>query len=61
MQMVKEGKDLYVFPENAKQASWIEKQFNKDHKVRTLKARFIERDGKAAIQMRLVEPKSKDE
>lgn len=56
MKLVKDGKDLFVYPDNDKQGEWIKKNFE-GRKSRTLKARYVDLDGKPAVQLRLVPEK----
>lgn len=56
MKLVKDGKDLFVFPDNEKQGEWIKKNFE-GRKSRTFKARYVDKDGKPAVQLRLVPEK----
>lgn len=60
MKMVKDGKDMFVYPDSDGQANWLKKNFE-GRKSRTFKARYTEADGKPAIQLRLVPEKPKEE
>lgn len=56
MKLVKDGKDLFVYPDNDKQGAWIKANFE-GRKSRTIKARYVDLDGKPAVQLRLVPEK----